>query len=205
MSSFTYSIMGSFFHYYWPVIICFYACISCAGSTVIVDQTWWFLTMHMTKECKQHSIDYVCGAGEAYCSSIQLGGSCCYPNNVYEHTSYAFNFIYQKQPQPISLQFGGCVMIFTQIQVSVWCILYDDVKLIKGLRHYDLQLLTKTVYLGCEPRSTPMNAYLKLSQEDCDHLPDPLVYQRLIISRLFYFIITRSNLSFSVTNHLKST
>lgn len=65
-------------------------------------------------------------------------------------------------------------------------------------RHYAIQLLSEAGYLGCKPRSTPMDANLKLCQEDGDLLPDPLVYQRLI-GRLLYLIITRPDLSFAVT------
>lgn len=65
-------------------------------------------------------------------------------------------------------------------------------------RHYAIQLLSEAGYLGCKPRSTPMDANLKLCQEDGDLLSDHLVYRRLI-GRLLYLTITRPDLTFAVT------
>lgn len=64
-------------------------------------------------------------------------------------------------------------------------------------RHYALQLLTDVGFLGCKARSTPMDVNLKLTQDDGELLPDPLVYRRLI-GRLLYLTITRPDLSYSV-------
>ncbi|KAL6334486.1 hypothetical protein AAG906_016031 [Vitis piasezkii] len=64
-------------------------------------------------------------------------------------------------------------------------------------RHYALQLLSDTGYLGCKTRKTPMDPNVKLSQDEGDLLDDPSMYRRMI-GKLLYLTITRPDLSFSV-------
>ena len=64
-------------------------------------------------------------------------------------------------------------------------------------RHYALQLLSNTGYLGYKTRKTPMDLNVKLSQDEGDLLDDPSTYRRMI-GKLLYLIITRLDLSFSV-------
>ena len=64
-------------------------------------------------------------------------------------------------------------------------------------RHYALQLLSDTGYLGCKTRKTPMDPNVKFSQDEGDLLDDPSMYRRMI-GKLLYLTITRPDLSFSV-------
>ncbi|RVW55183.1 Retrovirus-related Pol polyprotein from transposon RE1 [Vitis vinifera] len=64
-------------------------------------------------------------------------------------------------------------------------------------RHYALQLLSDTGYLGCKTRKTPMDPNVKFSQDEGDLLDDPSIYRRMI-GKLLYLTITRPDLSFSV-------
>ncbi|XP_075473941.1 uncharacterized protein LOC142504998 [Primulina tabacum] len=64
-------------------------------------------------------------------------------------------------------------------------------------RHYALQLLTEAGLLGCKPRTTPLDANLKLNNEDGDLLDDPSVYRKLM-GKLLYLTITRPDLAYSV-------
>ncbi|KZV54466.1 hypothetical protein F511_18951 [Dorcoceras hygrometricum] len=64
-------------------------------------------------------------------------------------------------------------------------------------RNYAMNLLTEAGLLGCKPRSTPMDANIKLTQDDGDMLPDPSSYRRLI-GRLLYLTVTRPDLAFAV-------
>ncbi|RVX19233.1 Retrovirus-related Pol polyprotein from transposon RE1 [Vitis vinifera] len=47
-------------------------------------------------------------------------------------------------------------------------------------RHYALQLLFDTGYLGCKTRKTPMDPNVKLSHDEGDLLDDPSMYRRMI-------------------------
>ncbi|XP_061336725.1 uncharacterized mitochondrial protein AtMg00810-like [Gastrolobium bilobum] len=67
-------------------------------------------------------------------------------------------------------------------------------------RQYALQILKDSGYLGCKPRSTPMDVGLKLTLNSGELIPDPAIYRRLI-GRLIYLTITRPDLSYPV-NHL---
>ncbi|XP_024026531.1 uncharacterized protein LOC112093074 [Morus notabilis] len=64
-------------------------------------------------------------------------------------------------------------------------------------RHYALQLLSDSGYLGCKTRKTPMDPNVKLSQDEGELLDDPSQYRR-IIGKLLYLTITRPDLSYSV-------
>ena len=64
-------------------------------------------------------------------------------------------------------------------------------------RHYALQLLSVTEFLGYKPTTTPMEANIKLTQDDGKPLEDPKLYRRLIV-KLLYLTITRPNLSYAV-------
>ncbi|KAK9155114.1 hypothetical protein Sjap_002594 [Stephania japonica] len=41
-------------------------------------------------------MDYACGEGGADCEQIRSDGSCYFPNNVFSHSSFAFNSYWQK-------------------------------------------------------------------------------------------------------------
>lgn len=58
-------------------------------------------------------------------------------------------------------------------------------------------MLTEAGLLGFKPRSTPMDANIKLTQEDGELYSDPSLYRRLI-GRLLYLTITRPDLSYAV-------
>ena len=64
-------------------------------------------------------------------------------------------------------------------------------------RHYALQLLTDTGFLGCKPSKSPMDQNCKLTLTDGDLLKDPATYRRLI-GKLLYLTITRPDLSYCV-------
>ncbi|RVW51926.1 Retrovirus-related Pol polyprotein from transposon RE2 [Vitis vinifera] len=64
-------------------------------------------------------------------------------------------------------------------------------------RHYALQLLSEAGFLGCKPANTPMEANIKLTQDDGEPLKDPELYRRLIW-KLLYLTITRPDLSYVV-------
>lgn len=64
-------------------------------------------------------------------------------------------------------------------------------------RHYALQLLTEAGLLGSKPQTTPLDANLKLSNEDDTLLTDPSLYRRLV-GRLIYLTITRPDLAYLV-------
>ncbi|KAL5576961.1 hypothetical protein UlMin_018660 [Ulmus minor] len=64
-------------------------------------------------------------------------------------------------------------------------------------RHYALQLLVDVGYLGCMPTSTPMEANLRLSQDEREPLDDPSLYRRMI-GKLLYLSITRPDIAYSV-------
>ncbi|XP_044504134.1 glucan endo-1,3-beta-glucosidase 4-like [Mangifera indica] len=58
----------------------------------------------------QESMDWVCGAGGANCTNIQMNQPCYYPNTVKDHASYAFNSYYQKNKGG-ACNFKGAAMI----------------------------------------------------------------------------------------------
>ncbi|KZV53534.1 hypothetical protein F511_42283 [Dorcoceras hygrometricum] len=64
-------------------------------------------------------------------------------------------------------------------------------------RNYAMNFLTEAGLMGCRPRSTPMEANVKITQEDGEILPDPSSYRRLI-GRLLYLTVTRPDLAFAV-------
>ncbi|XP_060969612.1 uncharacterized mitochondrial protein AtMg00810-like [Cannabis sativa] len=65
------------------------------------------------------------------------------------------------------------------------------------LKHYAFQMLEDLGHLGCKPVNTPMEANLKLSQDEEDRLADPKLCRRAI-GKLQYLTITRLDISFSV-------
>lgn len=64
-------------------------------------------------------------------------------------------------------------------------------------RHYTLQILADTGFLGSKPVSTPMDPRLKLNAHDGSLLPDPSQYRRLI-GRLLYLNLSRADITFPV-------
>ena len=60
-----------------------------------------------------------------------------------------------------------------------------------------MQLLADVGFLGCKPTSTPMEANLKLSQNEGEPLDDPSSYKRMI-GKMLYLTITRPDISYSV-------
>ncbi|KAK9085401.1 hypothetical protein Sjap_025812 [Stephania japonica] len=42
-------------------------------------------------ETLQEAMDYACGEGGADCEQIRSDGSCYFPDNVFSHSSFAFN------------------------------------------------------------------------------------------------------------------
>uniref|UniRef100_A0A803PIP2 Uncharacterized protein n=1 Tax=Cannabis sativa TaxID=3483 RepID=A0A803PIP2_CANSA len=64
-------------------------------------------------------------------------------------------------------------------------------------RPYDLQLLEDLGYPGCKPTNAPMEANLKLGQDEKEKLANPTLY-RGIVGKLQYLTITRPDISYSV-------
>ncbi|MCD9643348.1 hypothetical protein HAX54_030750 [Datura stramonium] len=66
-----------------------------------------------TEEQLQDSIHFVCDErGMAGCSSIQIGGSCFYPNTTINHASVVMNMYYQSNPtHPVSCWFRNSALI----------------------------------------------------------------------------------------------
>ncbi|XP_052181063.1 uncharacterized mitochondrial protein AtMg00810-like [Diospyros lotus] len=64
-------------------------------------------------------------------------------------------------------------------------------------RHYTLQILEDTGFLGCKPVHLPMVHNLKLSMHDGELLEDPSIYRRLI-GQLLYLTISRPDITFTV-------
>ena len=64
-------------------------------------------------------------------------------------------------------------------------------------RHYALQLLADTSFLGCKPANFPMEQNCKLTLTDGELLEDPSSYRKLI-GKLLYLTITRPDLSYSI-------
>ena len=64
-------------------------------------------------------------------------------------------------------------------------------------RHYTLQLLEDTGFLGCKPAVLPMDPKVKLCSFEGDSLPDASLYRRLV-GRLLYLTISRPDITFAV-------
>ena len=64
-------------------------------------------------------------------------------------------------------------------------------------RKYVLDLLSKTRKLGAKPCSTPMTPNVQITKEG-DLFEDPKRYRKLV-GKLNYFIVTRSNIAYSVS------
>lgn len=69
----------------------------------------------------------------------------------------------------------GCLKKFLGLEIA---------KSAKGIvlfqRHYSLQLLKDTSYLGCKTTFVPMDPKVQLSAHDGDILPDISQYRRLV-------------------------
>jgi hypothetical protein len=61
-----------------------------------------------------------------------------------------------------------------------------------------LDLLKETEKLGCKPVSTPIDSNVKLNIKDGEPLKDIHHFQRLV-GRLIYLTVTRSDMSFAVS------
>lgn len=81
------------------------------NAPAIPGQSWCVAKNGVSETALQQALDYACGIGGADCSLIQQGASCYNPNTVQNHASFAFNSYYQKNPSPISCDFGGTAMI----------------------------------------------------------------------------------------------
>ncbi|KAK9109705.1 hypothetical protein Sjap_017765 [Stephania japonica] len=63
-------------------------------------------------ETLQEAMDYACGEGGADCEQIMSDGSCYFPDNVFSHSSFAFNSYWQKNKNNGgSCSFGGAAML----------------------------------------------------------------------------------------------
>ncbi|OIW21506.1 hypothetical protein TanjilG_05176 [Lupinus angustifolius] len=77
----------------------------------IVGAIWCVARIDVIASALEPQLDYACGHG-ADCSGIQPGGICFYPNNIYNHASYAFNSYYVRMGgAPGSCYFGGTATI----------------------------------------------------------------------------------------------
>ena len=64
-------------------------------------------------------------------------------------------------------------------------------------RHYALQLLEDTGFLGAKPAPVPMDPKLRLSASDGELLEDASLYRRLV-GRLLYLTLSRPDITFAV-------
>ena len=72
--------------------------------------------------------------------------------------------------------------------------------MIKGFlfhKHYTLQLLETTGFIGSKPSKIPMEPGAKLNTTEGEFIPDPSSY-RILIGKLLYLTITRPDISFAV-------
>lgn len=74
-------------------------------------QSWCVAKNDALDAALQLGIDYACGIKAIDCTAIEQGGSCYLPNTLRDHASYAFNGYYQKNPNPVSCDFGGTATI----------------------------------------------------------------------------------------------
>lgn len=81
------------------------------NAPVIPGQSWCVARSGASEMALQSALDYACGTGTADCSQIQQGGSCYNPNTLQNHASFAFNSYFQKNPSPMSCDFGGAAMV----------------------------------------------------------------------------------------------
>ncbi|OVA16663.1 Glycoside hydrolase [Macleaya cordata] len=77
----------------------------------VSGQTWCVAKTGVMESALQVALDYACGANAVDCLAIQSSGSCYNPNTLQSHASYAFNSYYQKNPVPMSCDFGGAAML----------------------------------------------------------------------------------------------
>ena len=86
----------------------------------------------------------------------------------------------------------GCLKYFLGLEIA---------KSVKGIvlsqRHYTLQLLEDTGFLGCKPAKVPMDPKVRLNASDGDLLTDISQYRRLI-GRLLYLNLSRPDITFAV-------
>ena len=59
------------------------------------DRSWCVAKESASPDSLQTALDWVCAYGGIDCEAIKLGSACYVPNNVYSHSSYAFNSYYQ--------------------------------------------------------------------------------------------------------------
>ncbi|GKE48969.1 glucan endo-1,3-beta-glucosidase 1, partial [Tanacetum coccineum] len=62
-----------------------------------INQTYCVATDGVDGKTLQTALDWAWGPGRDNCLEIQLGENCYQPNNVKNHTSYAFDSYYEKQ------------------------------------------------------------------------------------------------------------
>lgn len=86
----------------------------------------------------------------------------------------------------------GCLKYFLGLEIS-----RSQHGIYLCQRHYTLQLLEDTGFLGGKPSSAPMDTRVVLSSSDGDLLPDASPYRRLI-GRLLYLTISRPDITFAV-------
>lgn len=72
--------------------------------------SWCVASQAASQTTLQVALDYACGYGGADCSAIQPGGTCYNPNSLRDHSSFAFNSYYQKNPIPNSCNFAGAAV-----------------------------------------------------------------------------------------------
>lgn len=64
-------------------------------------------------------------------------------------------------------------------------------------RHYTLELLEDTGFLGSKPTTVPMDPKLKLNNHDGPLLADPSQYRRLV-GRLLYLTLSRPDITYAI-------
>ncbi|KMZ64156.1 CBM43-containing protein [Zostera marina] len=85
-------------------------------------QSWCVAKNDALDAALQLGIDYACGIKAIDCTAIEQGGSCYLPNTLRDHASYAFNGYYQKNPNPVSCDFGGTATIVNINPSSGTCV-----------------------------------------------------------------------------------
>ncbi|CAK9146865.1 unnamed protein product [Ilex paraguariensis] len=78
------------------------------------NQTYCIAIDGVDARTLQVALDWACGPGRANCTEIQPGEDCYHPNNVKNHSSYAFDSYFQVEGKdPGSCDFKGVAMITT--------------------------------------------------------------------------------------------
>ena len=104
----------------------------------------------------------------------------------------AINKLKSSSDAKFKLKDLGALRFFTGLEIA-----RSNRGIFISQRPYALQLLSDIGFLSCKAVSTPMEANLKLSQDDSELIEDTSLYRRMI-GKLIYLTITRPDSSYPV-------